>query len=180
MSPIPNNGFIPDSDREHRADSGEDTLRLIAGLPAPEGLADRVQAGLRNAPHSGRVLRWRGPLRPPGGWMHGGVARGAAAAAIVCVVAGGGWTVYSRVSPASTARVIVIPQRVAPGGGGFANSGAKRVPETLEGPVLRHPVAKAPDQPVADQAPAAPRQGSAKATPGKKKTAPKAAVAPSP
>ncbi len=40
------------------ADSGEDTLRLIASLPAPAGLEDRVHKALRAAPRSGRVLAW--------------------------------------------------------------------------------------------------------------------------
>jgi hypothetical protein len=176
MSSLMNNGFSPDSDRQHRGGSGEDTLRLIARLPAPDGLADRVQSGLRDAPQAGRVLRWRAPLRPPGGWMHSSVARGAAAAAIVCMVAGGGWTIYSRVSPASSAKVIVMPQPTGPGGGGFAPAGAKRVPETLQGPVLTHPVVQ--DQPVVDNSSTGSRQVPGAATAKKKKAAPKTAVAP--
>lgn len=31
-------------------DSGEETLRLIANLPAPQQLVERVKAGLRTAP----------------------------------------------------------------------------------------------------------------------------------
>jgi hypothetical protein len=182
MSSSFKNGFLPDSDR-HRHDTGEDTLRVIAGLPAPEGLADRVQAGLRNAPQTatqtGRVLRWRAPFTPHGGWMRSSVARGAAAAAIVCVVAGGGWTVYSRVSPAPAARVIVMPPHVGPGGGGFAPAGAKRVPETLQGPVLTHPVANTPDQPVMDKSSAASRPAAPRAIP-KKKAESRTAVAPLP
>ena len=44
--------------------TGEDTLRLIASLPAPEKLAGRVNAGLRAAPQSSRTLMWRGSLLP--------------------------------------------------------------------------------------------------------------------
>ena len=38
--------------------SAEETLRLIASLPAPAGLEDRVHAALRAAPRRGRVLAW--------------------------------------------------------------------------------------------------------------------------
>ncbi len=141
MNTSPNNDVLRDEERCVGAGSGEETLRLIASLPVPEGLADRVQSGLRTAPQTGRVLNWHGPLRPAGGWMQSTVARGAAAAAIVCVVAGGGWRIYSRVQPAPTANVIVMPARVSPANGGFSQSGAKRVPQTLDGPVLTHPVA---------------------------------------
>ncbi|HEY6490015.1 MAG: hypothetical protein WCC26_07335 [Terracidiphilus sp.] len=113
----------------------EETLRLIARLPAPEGLEDRVHAAVRKAPQSARVLPW--PASPR--WMHGAIARGAAAAAIVCVVAGGGWAVYSRVQPLTVPRVIAMP-RVAPGGG-FSSANAMRTPTTLNGPTLTHPVA---------------------------------------
>lgn len=173
MNASPNNGFSSEFDRRHRIDSGEETLRLIAGLPAPVGLVDRVQSGLRNAPQTGRVLRWRS-LNRESGWMHGGLVRGAAAAAIVCVVAGGGWTVYSRVSPASTARVIEMPQRVGPGGGGFAPAGARRVPETLQGPTLTHPVVTPPDQQAVENTSTSPRQSPAETGTKKKKPAPKA------
>ena len=179
MSHSPKNGYFADADRQHSADSGEDTLRLIAGLPAPEGLAERVQSGLRNAPQAGRVLRWRGPLMPRGGWMHSSVARGAAAAAIVCVVAGGGWTVYSRVSPASTAKVIEMRQGVGANRGGFAPAGAKRVPETLQGPVLTHPVPNDSDQPAVDKVPVASQPGQPGAV-SKKRTPSRKVVAPAP
>jgi len=112
----------------------EATLRLIANLPAPEGLEDRVKAGLRSAPRTARVLQWTGELRPSSGfaadWM-----RGAAAAAIVFVVAGGAWGIYSRVQPTPSARGIVMPARNG-AGGGFSNAGAMRTPQTLNGPVV--------------------------------------------
>lgn len=120
----------------------EQTLRLIATLPAPDGLADRVQQSLRNAPRSARVLYWPSPRT----WMSSAAVRGAAAAAIVCVVAAGGWRIYSRVPSAPSARVIEMPLR-APAAGGFSSANARRVPDTLQGPELTH--IKAPDpQPV--------------------------------
>lgn len=120
----------------------EETLRLIAHLPAPEGLAERVQAGLRMSalagPQGSRVLAWPSGLRAGSEWM-----RSAAAAAIVFVVVGGGWGVYSRVQQQQPARVITMPPRVvAPGG--FSGANAMRTPNTLQGPVLARPVNAAP------------------------------------
>lgn len=102
------------------------TLRLIAGLPAPEGLEDRVKARLQNAP--GNVLHW--PLS--GSWIQKTWARGAAAAAIVVVVAGGSWQVYSRVQPKQAQ--IAIPRVV--GSGGFSSANAVRTPKTLDVPMV--------------------------------------------
>ena len=115
----------------------EETLRLIASLPAPEGLVERVQTALDSAPRRGRVLAWPGTLRPASGWM-----RGAAAAAIVFVVAGGGWGVYTRVEQNQPAKVIVMPARI-PDSGGFGGAGAMRTPLTLPGP--KAPVKVSPE-----------------------------------
>jgi len=125
----------------------EETLRLIARLPAPEGLVDRVKSSLRLAPRRSGVLAWPYTLMP-GSWIHSPVVRGAAAAAIVCLVAGGGWRIYSHVQPAPTAKVIVMPARVG-NAGGFSNAGAMRTPDTLNGPVLTHGVIPAMQNPVA-------------------------------
>jgi hypothetical protein len=123
------------------AGSGADvdvTLRLIARLPAPDGLEDRVIAGLKTGPKansgSARILYWPELLQPAGSWM-----RGVAAAAIVFVVAGGGWGIYTRVQPSQPARVIAMPPR-AGAGGGFSSAGAMRTPQTLNGPVLAQPI----------------------------------------
>jgi hypothetical protein len=106
----------------------EETLRLIAKLPAPTGLEERVQMALDAAPPRGRVLAWPRTLRPESSWM-----RSAAAAAIVFVVAGGGWGVYTRVEQNEPAKVIVMPARM-PESGGFGVAGAMRTPQTLPGP----------------------------------------------
>jgi hypothetical protein len=144
MNTSPKDGYPADAARRNAYGAGEDTLRLIASLPAPSGLADRVQAGLRTTPQASPLLGWilmrGGSLRPAGDWMHSGMVRGAAAAAIVCVVAAGGWRIYSHVQPAPGANVVVMPVTIAPSTGGFAPAGAKRVPQTLQGPVLTHPV----------------------------------------
>ncbi len=108
------------------------TLRLIASLPAPEGLAERVQGGLRTgaSPDAGRVLAWSMASREGFGWL-----RGAAAAAIVCVVAGGAWWI-SASTPASSGSAVAAPVHVRQAGG-FSNAGAMRTPDTLNGPTLK-------------------------------------------
>jgi hypothetical protein len=120
----------------------EESLRVIARLPAPEGLEERVIAGVRagGARRGARILHFPAALRPGSSWM-----RGAAAAAIVFVVAGGGWGIYSRVQKPQAAKVISMPVRVA-APGGFSNAGAMRTPNTLNGPVVTHPVAVKPSQ----------------------------------
>ncbi|MGA2217997.1 MAG: hypothetical protein ABSG51_07915 [Terracidiphilus sp.] len=124
------------------ADAGgfEKTLRLIAHLPAPEGLEERVRTGLRDRRLAGtaRVLDFPAALRPGSDWM-----RSAAAAAIVFVVVGGGWGIYSRVQQPQGAKVIAMPARVA-SPGGFSNSGAMQLPKTLNGPVVVLPVTPKP------------------------------------
>jgi hypothetical protein len=116
------------------ARDAEETLRLIANLPAPEGLEDRIHAALATVPHRARVLSWPSDTR----WIHGTLGRAAAAAAIVCVVAGGSWQVYSRVHPAHTPEAIAAPHIAAPGG--FSSANAIRKPKTLDGPTLTHPL----------------------------------------
>lgn len=118
------------------AETAEETLRIVANLPVPEGLVDRVQTRLRNAPHSARVLSW--PLVfGPGGWGYERALRGAAAAAIVCVVAGGGWRIYSHVQSAPTAKVLVMPTPASPSRG-FSTAGSVHTPDPR--PVLTRQV----------------------------------------
>ena len=134
MSYPTKNDFHPDSGVGDTPSPAEVTLRLIASLPAPQGLEDRVQAslraGLHSAPRSGRVLAWPARFPLSGEWM-----RAAAAAAIVCVVAGGGYGIYSRVQPAQPAQGVAGPRMAAPGG--FSEGGAVRRPQTLQGPVVK-------------------------------------------
>ena len=121
-------------------DDAEATLRLIAALPSPEGLENRVIAGVRSAPRSGRVLGWPALLSPSGGWL-----RTAAATAIVFVIVGGGWGVYSRVQPSSA---IAAPP-VAGTAAGFSKAGAVRVPQTLPAPMVVQPTPVQATQPQA-------------------------------
>jgi hypothetical protein len=124
-----------DNPMPEQAGSGgfEDTLKLIARLPAPEGLEERVTGRLHADQIAGRrrarILDFPA-LRPSSNWV-----RSAAAAAIVFVVVGGGWGVYSRVQQPQAAKVIVMPPRAA-APGGFSNSGAMRTPNTLNGPTV--------------------------------------------
>jgi hypothetical protein len=141
MIPSTQNGSIPVAS----PGVAEETLHLIATLPAPAGLEERVKTRLANKPRTARVLFWPSARRGGDGWMRGNAVRAAAAAAIVFVVAGGGWGVYSRVQPAQQTKVIVMPPRLN-AAGGFSSAGAMRTPQTLNGPVLAHPVTDAPAQ----------------------------------
>jgi hypothetical protein len=67
--------------------------------------------------------------------------RMAAAAAIVLLVAGGGWGVYSHIQPVPSPSAVYGPQPVNDVRGGFNAAGAKRVPQTVEGPVVVKPEA---------------------------------------
>ena len=155
MNTLPPNGLPSASNRRDSHDSGEDTLRLIASLPAPEGLAERVKVRMQTTPESGRILMWPGAVKPAGGWMYSSMARGAAAAAIVCIVAGGGWRIYSHVQPGPSGNVLMMP--AAPSGGRFGNANATRVPDTLDRPVLIHPVAPTPEVNVVQKVPSQPK-----------------------
>lgn len=111
----------------------EEALRVIANLPAPAGLEDRIHAALRAAPRTAHVLAWPTGLHVESSWM-----RTAAAAAIVMVVAGGGWGIYTRVQRVQPARAIVMPAHM-PAAGGFSSAGAMRTPQTLPGPTVTQP-----------------------------------------
>jgi hypothetical protein len=137
----------PTENPNNRADgrAAEETLRLIASLPGPEGLEDRVKTALSTASRRGRILHWPAGAGPAGGgWIHRTGARWAAAAAIVAIVAGGGWGVYSHVQPAPTSKAIAMPRVTVPGG--FSNAGAMRTPQTLNGTVLNRHVTSATKQ----------------------------------
>ena len=127
MNSNPHNRMAPEQG------SAVETLRLIASLPAPADLEERVYAALRRAPRRTNPLAWPAAHKPESGWM-----RAAAAAAIVLVVAGGGWSVYLRVQQSQTPKVIAMPQRM-PAEGGFSGAGAIRTPQTLPGPMVSQP-----------------------------------------
>jgi len=117
--------------------SVDETLRMIAQMPVPERLEERVKAGLQLAEKPGRVLGWPSERRAGsrGGWMRAGWARGAAAAAIALAVVGGGWGIYARVEPAQSAKVGAVP--AAKQNGTFSEAGAMRRPQTVVGPTVK-------------------------------------------
>lgn len=122
-----------DADRTAGLTDAEKTLRLIAALPAPEGVADRVKHRLHAAPRKAGVISW--PTSGNARWTQLSAMRAAAAAAIVFVVAGGAWEVYTHIRIAPEPAAVAIPQRID-GSSGLAASGAVRKPQTLEGPVV--------------------------------------------
>jgi hypothetical protein len=126
--------------------SAEETLRLLARLPAPEGIEERVQAGLRaaatTAATKARILRWPAALQFSNLWQSS-LVRVGAAAAIVAVVVGGGWVVSSRFQPAQSSSAIMVPPH-ASAQGGFSSAGAMRTPQTLNGPVVEAPASVRP------------------------------------
>ena len=126
-------------DRSAGALDAESTLRLIASLPAPEGLEGRVKVRLQSVPSRARIIAWPFTSGEGGRWMQSAGMRAAAAAAIVLVIAGGGWEVYSHIQPAALPTAVSAPQPLNRSGG-FNAAGAKRVPQTLDGPVVAAPV----------------------------------------
>ena len=127
--------------------SAEETLRLLARLPAPEGIEERVHAGLRAAATTAmtkaRILRWPAALRLENAWIQSSLVRAVAAAAIVAVVVVGGWVVSSRFQPAQSSSAIMVPPH-ASAQGGFSSAGAMRTPQTLNGPVVEAPASVKP------------------------------------
>jgi hypothetical protein len=117
----------------------DQTLKMIARMPVPERLEERVKAGLQLAEAPGRVLAWPSQRGAAGAWVRSGWARGAAAAAIALVVLGGGWRIYARVEPAQSANGS-LPQ--AQPSGAFSEAGAMRRPLTLTGPKALPPTSQ--------------------------------------
>jgi len=123
--------------------AAEETLRLIANLPVPQGVEDRVKAGLRGSHRTGRVLPWP-TFDSARSWVQGPVTRSVAAAAIVLVVAGGGWGVYTLKQPTKAPKAVDLPRRLgAPGG--FSSAGAMRTPQTFTQPLLVQPDGRSPE-----------------------------------
>src|ERR1700739_759804 len=127
-----------DPDRSAGLTDAEKTLRVIATLPAPEGIEERVKSGLHAAPRQGSVISWP-PMAANGArWTQLAALRAAAAAAIVVVVAGGAWEVYAHIRVAPEPAAVAAPEHLG-GTGGLSTAGAVRKPQTLEGPVVAVP-----------------------------------------
>jgi hypothetical protein len=106
----------------HEAD---DTLRLVAMLPPPENLTDRVHARLASAaatpPRRGFWSYWLPAQR----------VQFAAAAALVLAVVGSTWSAYHQHPQLGTTAPAVRPAPPAPAAGGFGTASTVRVPPTL-------------------------------------------------
>jgi hypothetical protein len=147
----------------------EETLRTIAVLPAPIGLEERLQAGLRRSLQSGsrgvRIFSWPSSFYPGRAQLraalHGATMRAALAASIALAVAGGGWEICSRVQYSQPSRAVVLPPRVS-SSAGFSSAGAMRTPQTLIGPLTTPAPRIAASAPVAADAAQA-RRGSRQA-----------------
>jgi hypothetical protein len=104
----------------------EETLRLVAAMPPPEGLTDRVHAQVGH--HLLGVARDSTERRGFWSlWMPVRRLQFAGAAVLVIAVAGSTWGVYHSKSGAA----VVRPGGATPATGGFGSAGAVRVPPTL-------------------------------------------------
>jgi hypothetical protein len=132
----------------------EETLRLIARVSVPDGLEERVQAGLRRASSGAsakaRILHWPAAPRLNIAWMQN-LARAAAAAAIAALVVGGGWSVSSRFQAVQPSSAVAVPAQSA-GQSGFSSAGARRIPQTLSRPNAEAPAAGQPASAATKQA----------------------------
>jgi hypothetical protein len=149
------NKAMQTNDSAALASSVDATLRLIAELPAPVGLEDRIHASLRAEliwrtrfvmPRA-EVLAWPDSRSTGSRRLHSSLLRTAAAFAIVAIVLGGGWGIASRIQTAATAKGAPLPNR-AVGPGGFSSAGAMRTPQTLHGPVVLPGMAPPPALPI--------------------------------
>jgi hypothetical protein len=114
------------SDTHHESGSeAEETLRLLARLPAPEGLNDRIHSRLemttRPARRSFLASIWSL-------WMPAQRLQFAGAALLVLAVAGSTWSVYHTSNRAGN----VTPVPPAGPSTSFGSAGAERVPQTLK------------------------------------------------
>jgi hypothetical protein len=134
------------SERTSTEETLRETLQLIARLPAPKGLEERIQAGvsanLRATPKTSRILSWPKGFRERGSWRQSAALRAVAAAAIVCIVLGGVWGILSLVQVAQPVNAIAQPPHAPAAAGGFSSAGAMRLPQTIQGPVVAQTPAK--------------------------------------
>jgi hypothetical protein len=129
----------------------EATLKLVAAVAAPEGLAERVKARLAAdgaVPVRGRLLSWPSPRGMRAEWL-----RGAVAAALLAAVAVGGALAYRWVAPVPVAHKAPAIARPA-AQSGFSTAGAMRTPKTLVGPLA--PASKTPHHAAPEHGTAAP------------------------
>ncbi|HEV2133280.1 MAG TPA: hypothetical protein VGR47_03375 [Terracidiphilus sp.] len=140
---------IPNANGSHSPASADatlkdldSTLRLLAKLPIPAGMEDRVFAGVLASPRKAKVLEWPQPLHARD-WV-----RSVAAAAIVLAVGSGGWSIYAHVEQNQPASGIVATRPVFPAGG-FSSADMIRRPQTLNGPIVKKPETVTAEKPAA-------------------------------
>lgn len=109
------------------------TLRLLAQVEVPEGLAARVKARLHEAA-GGNVIEWPRTVSTGGIWL-----RRAAAAAIAIAVGGGSWAIYSAANGALEAArkgavPAVLPSRQQ---GDFGTAGSMKKANPLMAPRVK-------------------------------------------
>ena len=142
-SKISKNGPVLNASEGDLLGQMDATLKLIATLPPPAGLEDRVFAGVIRAPRSGRLLDWPRPLYARD-WV-----RSIAAALIVLAVGGGGWGIYSHVEQNVPGQATVAPRTMFQPRG-FSSADVIRRPQTLNGPVVTKAEPLAAVKPVPD------------------------------
>lgn len=115
---------------QHEGLEAEETLRMVAKLPAPAGLEERVQRRL-NAEPLGREVRrfsiWSL-------WMPGRKLQFAAAGVLATAVAISSWSVYhgrQQAANANAAKQAVAAPAKSTAGSGFAPANAVAVPRTI-------------------------------------------------
>ena len=142
---LSNPNYAPGQEIGREAD---ETLRLLAGLPEPAGLKDRVHRRLALAQNAQAMPERRSFWSL---WMPARRLQFAGAAVLALAVAGSMWSVY-RSHPQSaggqaagahaTPAANPAGQGSSPAGGdGFHSAGAERVPPTLH-PIKVPPVPK--------------------------------------
>ncbi len=109
------------------------TLRLLARVEVPEGMAGRVKARLHEAATS-NVVEWPHEQGVGRAWL-----RRAAAAAIVLAVGGGSWVVYSSANGALEAARKGAAPAVLPSQrqGEFGTAGRMKKANPLMAPVVK-------------------------------------------
>jgi hypothetical protein len=100
----------------------DETLRLLANVPPPPGLAGRVHARLQHSLEQQKIAS----ARPWLAFFSAPRLRYAATAVVMVAMAGGAWNLY-RVSHTPT--LVAPPHQAAPGGFGSAHE--MHVPTTL-------------------------------------------------
>ena len=117
----------------------EATLRLLAQLPPPHGLADRVHRSLAIAPDTASPQRFWSLWKPAHRLQFAG------AAVLVTAMAASSWTILASRHPATPAAKAVAPAP-APQPSTFSTAGAEHRPATLK-PIKVPPPPKASSAP---------------------------------